>query len=100
MSENFEKLPKWAKFRIQKLERDLEDMTNDVKTIQGELGSNVQFRLNWNEEVNLPPNTMVRFLVKGQWVEVEHDSHGNLRIRCDNIRIFPSASNVIYVEPE
>jgi len=98
--ENIKRLPKWARFRIEKLEADVEYYKKQVRQIEGKEESNIYISNLVDEKINLPKNAHLYFIVNGNPISVMMRRE-NLEIQgWRTINIHPKASNAIEVSQD
>ena len=105
--ERYERLPKWARHRIEKLERDSEHWKN--KALEKEKGDTNTFQRDYSgfPETNRRPmarDSHVIFVTDDSEVEVGFRDSGELHItatgRSDRLVIRPHSSNIVVVSGE
>jgi len=97
----FERLPKWAKMRINLLEGNVEYWKNIAKSIEN--GTSNVVMLQGLDELSLPPKAHIRFYLptkeKRVHIDIRHVEPNVLNINSsDTLKITPRASNSADVE--
>ncbi len=96
--EDINKLPKWAKFKIEKLEGDLSYYKDIYKEIKGEKKTNVFIDNGIDSPIPLPNNTKIIFSIGEDRIVVGHRYKEPLRLDAmslyGSLMIVPRASNV------
>jgi hypothetical protein len=106
--EDLEKLPRWARVRLEAAERQVENLKSALRVLEGEgeRPSSVGYRSGDGMEYHaLPKDSRIRFsVVEGvgrgmDFIDVHLDSDGRLIVAAgDVITIEPRASNVIHIK--
>lgn len=113
VEENLDKLPKWAKSRIERLERDVEHYKTMAYAAATTDKTNVVV-YDFESEHGLPPNSNIRFYIRRNGNHYDYfdvtllkkDYNGadgtRLLVSCGDgvLRVEPRASNCLYIGKE
>ena len=98
MSEDINRLPKWAQERIAHLLHRNQQLAGAIRWQTGEDPSPVTWQVGIGERHNLPEHASVRFELGTGHVDVGLTADG-LRVATDlQLVVLPMASNCVYLE--
>ncbi len=96
MTEDITKLPKWAQWKIKRLERDLEVAEKTIKNHEAGTGL-ITYQYLMGRKHGLPDGATVEFTVDNGRIDVSIDK-GLLRVSTSHtIQVLPRATNTFNV---